>query len=85
LKLDGGPVTLTVYCRGESYKDEDGIVRYKPVTAADPATGNIFNLEHLPDGSEFKFPSGGVTTVKKETFVLMASSTWLYMFTAKDS
>jgi len=85
VKVEGGPVTLTVYCRGESYKDEEGIVRYKPVTVTDPATGNVYNVEHMTNGSEFKFPSGASATVKKETFVMMASSAWVYLFSARDN
>ena len=84
VKVDGGPVTLSVYCRGEAYKDEDGLQRYRPVTVTDPATGNVYNVEHLPNGSQFKFPSGQTATVKKETFVVMASSAWMYLFSARD-
>lgn len=85
VKSEGGPVTLTVYCRGESYKDEEGLVRYRPVTVTDPVTGNVYSVEHLPNGSEYKFPSGATATVKKETFVIMASSAWVYLFSARDN
>ncbi|MDC1142757.1 hypothetical protein OAU50_06670 [Planctomycetota bacterium] len=78
------PATLTVYCRGESYKDEDGLTRYKPLTVTDPDTGNIYNVENLHDGDEYTFPSGKKVKVKKETFVLMTSADRMFMFTAKD-
>ncbi len=79
------PFTLTVYCRGESYKDEQGLVRYHPVTVRDPDTGNVYNVEHLPNGAEFTFSSGKKAVVKKETFVLLASARWTYLFKALDS
>lgn len=78
------PVTLTVYCRGESYKDSDGLTRYHPVTLTDPKTGNVYNVEHLKNGETFTFPSGGAATVKKETFVILASAQWAYVFEADD-
>lgn len=84
VKLEGGPVTLTVYCRGEAYTDPDGLQRYRPVTVTDPDTGNVYSAEHLPDGAQFRFPSGKTATVKKETFVIMASSAWVYLFSARD-
>ncbi len=85
VKIEGGAFTLTVFCRGEAYKDTDGLTRYKPVTVTDPQTGNVYNVEHLPNGSDFTFPSGAKAKVVKETFVLLASSSWVYLFTAKDS
>ncbi|MBE7493280.1 MAG: hypothetical protein HS108_16175 [Planctomycetes bacterium] len=81
----GGPATLTVYCRGEAYSDEEGLTRYRPVTVTDPVTGNVYNVEHLPNGAQFRFPSGATATVKKETFVVLASSTWLHLFSARDN
>ena len=77
------PVTLTVYTRGESYKDDQGITRYKPVTLTDPKTGNVYNVEHLADGATFRFPSGETAVVKKETYVIVASAQWVYVFQAK--
>ena len=77
------PVTLTVYNRGEAYKDEQGITRYKPVTLTDPKTGNVFNVEHLANGGTFKFPSGETAVVKKETYVIVASAQWVYVFQAE--
>lgn len=77
------PVTLTVYTRGESYKDEQGITRYKPVTLTDPKSGNVYNVEHLANGSTFTFPSGETAVVKKETYVIVASAQWVYVFQAK--
>jgi len=84
VKSQSVPTTLTVYCRGESYKDQDGITRYKPCTLTDPKTGNVFNVEHLHDGDTFTFPSGEKATVKKETFVIVASAQWVYVFKASD-
>ena len=43
------------------------------------------HVEHLPNGSDFTFPSGAKAKVVKETFVVLASSSWVYLFTAKDS
>lgn len=77
------PVTLTVYTRGEAYKDDQGITRYRPATLTDPKTGNVFNVEHLPDGTTFTFPSGESAVVKKETYVIVASAQWVYVFQAK--
>lgn len=78
--------TLTVYCRGAARKDADGTVRgYRPVTAIDPATGSEYNVEHLRNGDSFTCPgSGKVVTVEKETFVVMASCKWMYLFKATD-
>ncbi|MCC6465155.1 MAG: hypothetical protein IT463_07435 [Planctomycetes bacterium] len=81
---DSNPVSLTVFCRGEAWQDKDGVTQYRPVTVTDPATGNVYNVEHLPAGSEFTFPSGGKAAVKKETYVIMASATAVYLFRADD-
>ncbi|MCC7510474.1 MAG: PQQ-like beta-propeller repeat protein [Planctomycetes bacterium] len=81
---DKVPLAITVYCRGEAYKDEQGIARYKPVSVTDPDTGNVYNVEHLRNGDTYKFPSGKVATVKKETFVILASARWVYAFKAQD-
>lgn len=78
------PTSLTVYCRGESYKDDDGITRYHACTLTDPKTGNVYNVEHLGNGDTFTFPSGETATVKKETFVIVASAQWVYVFKASD-
>jgi hypothetical protein len=88
IKLDGAkseqiPVTLTVYCRGEAYKDPDGLTRYHPCTLTDPATGNVFSVDHLANGETFTFPSGSSATVKKETFLIVASAQWVYVFKAE--
>jgi hypothetical protein len=80
----GDVFTLTVYCRGDAYKDEQGMTRYGPVTLTDPDTGNVYNVEHLPNGAEFKFPSGKTGTVKKETFIILASARTTYLFKAED-
>ncbi|MCC6573251.1 MAG: hypothetical protein IT462_05610 [Planctomycetes bacterium] len=77
--------TLTVYCRGEAIKDAAGeITGYKPVSLADPKTGNVYNVEHLHNGDTFTFPSGEKGTVVKETFVALCSAKWLYLFKATD-
>ncbi|MCA8934863.1 MAG: hypothetical protein KDB68_01540 [Planctomycetes bacterium] len=78
------PTSLTVYCRGEAYKDQDGITRYKACTLTDPKTGNVYNVEHLHNGDTFTFPSGETSVVKKETFVIVASAQWVYVFKADD-
>lgn len=88
MKLDGMkssalPTTLTVICRGESYKDADGLTRYHPCTLTDPKTGNVYNVEHLKNGETFTFPSGESSTVKKETFLVVASAQWVYVFKAE--
>jgi hypothetical protein len=88
IKLDGTkaeqvPLTLTVFCRGEAYKDADGLTRYHPCTLADPANGNVYNVEHLANGETFPFPSGGSAIVKKETFLMVTSAQWVYVFKAE--
>ena len=83
VKPDAVPATLTVYCRGEAYKDADGLTRYKPCTLNDPKTGNVFNVEHLRNGETFTFPSGEQAVVKKETFLIVASAQWIYVFKAE--
>ncbi|MCF6227892.1 MAG: hypothetical protein L3J82_04380 [Planctomycetes bacterium] len=84
VNTSAAPVTLTVYCRGESYEDEDGLKRFKPLTVTDPDTGNVYNVENMHNGEEFIFPSGTKVIVKKETFVLMTSADRMFMFTASD-
>ena len=87
LKLDGVqpgalPVTLTVYCRGDAYKDPDGLTRYRPCTVVDPKTGNVYNDGHLKNGDTFEFPGGGSVQVKKETFLIVTSALTAYVFKA---
>jgi hypothetical protein len=86
IEFEKEPYTLSVYCRGEAIKDQDGAVRgYRPVTVTDSATGSVYSVEHLRNGDTFTLPGSGKTeTVKKETFVVMASSKWLYAFAASD-
>lgn len=84
VKNEGIETTLTVYCRGESYEDDQGLTRCKPVTLTDPKTGNVFNVEHLRNGETFTFPSGESAIVKKETFVILASAKWVHVFRADD-
>lgn len=89
VKLEGvsmtdAPVTLSVYCRGERYKDAEGIERFKPVTVTDPDTGSVFSAEHLANGATFKFASGKTATVVKETFLVIASAKWVHVFQADD-
>lgn len=78
--------TLSVYCRGEAIQDQDGAIRgYRPVTVTHPTNGTVYNVEHLRDGDVFTLPdSGAQVTVRKETFVVMASSKWVYVFKASD-
>ena len=78
--------TLTVYCRGAAIKDAEGIIKgYQPVSVADPGTGSIYSVEHLRDGDDFTCPgSGKVVRVQKETFLILASSKWMYVFKASD-
>jgi hypothetical protein len=88
IKLDGMkaeqlPVTLTVYCRGEAYKDADGLTRYHPCALTDPKTGNVYTVDHLANGETFTFPSGESAVVKKETFLIVASAQWVYVFKAE--
>ncbi|MCA9587546.1 MAG: hypothetical protein KC657_19605, partial [Myxococcales bacterium] len=83
LKAGSLMTTLTVYCRGEAYKDPDGLTRYRPCTLTDPKTGNVYNVEHLKNGETFKFPSGETSTVKKETFLVVASAQWVYVYKAE--
>ncbi|MCA8915299.1 MAG: hypothetical protein KDB90_07795 [Planctomycetes bacterium] len=83
VKPDAVPATLTIYCRGEAYKDADGLTRYKACTLTDPKTGNVFNVEHLQNGETFTFPSGEQAVVKKETFLIVASAQWVYVFKAE--
>lgn len=81
---DNTPFTLTVYCRGEAYQDEHEVTRYKAVTVTDPDTGSVYNVEYLRNGDEFVFPSGKSAKVHKETFVILASARWMYVFEAHD-
>lgn len=78
--------TLTVFCRGEAIKDQDGAVRgYLPVTVKDPVSGTVYNAEHLRNGEMFTLPgTDRKAEVKKETFVAMTSSKWMYVFKAND-
>lgn len=84
MQSDKTPATLTVYCRGEAYKDEQGAQRFRPVTVTDPDTGNVYNAEHLRNGDQFKFPSGKTAEVKKETFVILATARRVYVYKAND-
>jgi hypothetical protein len=84
VEFEKAPFTMTVYCRGEAYKDDQGIVRHKPVTVTDPDTGNVYNAEHLRNGQEFKFPSGKTVRISKETFLILTSAQWTYVFKAED-
>ena len=78
------PSTLTVYCRGEAYKDEHGITRYRAATVTDPSNGTVYNVDHLRNGDSFVFPSGESAVVKKETFVILSTAQWVYLFQAQD-
>ena len=81
---DALPATLTVSCRGQAYKDTLGITRHEPAVVTDPATGTIYNIEHLRNGDSFVFPSGEKAIVKKETFVILATAQWVHVFQAQD-
>lgn len=81
---EAAPVSLTVYCRGEAYQDDDGVTRYHSVTVTDPDTGNVFNVEHLRNGDTYTMPSGKTATVQKETFLALASARRMYLFRCSD-
>lgn len=84
MQADKAPATLSVYCRGQAYRDEQGTQRHHPVTLTDPDTGNVYNAEHLRHGDKFKFPSGKTAEVVKETFVILATARRVYVYKAND-
>jgi hypothetical protein len=84
VEADLAPVTLTVFCRGPSWRDEHGQLRFHPAVLTDPQTGNVYNVEHLRNGDTFTFPSGAQAAVRKQTFVLLASARRAYLFHAQD-
>jgi len=86
LTPDSMPATLTVYSRGEAYEDEHGQLRHRPVTLTDPETGNVYNVDHLPNGATFTFPGTDRSAiVKKETFLIHATARWMHLFKVEDT